>query len=158
MMKRVHILRGRAVLEERRHLPFQVVDASAIEGIRGLVGESSSIHTHTHTHIYIHTSKLHPSPQLYVAPPYDCKVRAKGTTWCINVAEGAKLGQNGLKMGSKHLFEHPQWSRITFGKTHFSPLFHPSLLPKQPPFKAFLGFSMGKNTSPWAQNGLKKLV
>ena len=26
------------------HLPFQVLDASAIEGIRGLVGESSSIY------------------------------------------------------------------------------------------------------------------
>ena len=32
----------RDVLEERRHLPFQVLDASAIEGIRGLAGESSS--------------------------------------------------------------------------------------------------------------------
>ena len=32
-------------LEERRHLPFQVLDASAIEGIRGLVGESSSIYS-----------------------------------------------------------------------------------------------------------------
>ena len=30
---------GRHVLEERRHLPFQVLDASAIEGIRGLVGD-----------------------------------------------------------------------------------------------------------------------
>ena len=33
------------VLEERRHLPFQVLDASAIEGTRGLVGESSSIYS-----------------------------------------------------------------------------------------------------------------
>ena len=33
------------VLEERRHLPFQVLDASAIEGIRGLVGESSSFYS-----------------------------------------------------------------------------------------------------------------
>ena len=33
------------VLEERRHSPFQVLDASAIEGIRGLAGESSSIHS-----------------------------------------------------------------------------------------------------------------
>ena len=47
---------------------------------------------------------LHPSPQLYVAPPCGSKVRAKGTTWCIHVAEGAKLGQNGLKMGYFRLF------------------------------------------------------
>ena len=36
---------GGDVLEERRHLPFQVLDASAIEGIRGLAGESSSIYS-----------------------------------------------------------------------------------------------------------------
>ena len=36
---------GRDVVEEGRHLPFQVLDASAIEGIRGLVGESSSIYS-----------------------------------------------------------------------------------------------------------------
>ena len=35
----------RDVLAERRHLPFQVLDASAIEGIRGLAGESSSIYS-----------------------------------------------------------------------------------------------------------------
>ena len=28
-----------------RHLPFQVLDASAIEGIRGLAGESSSMYS-----------------------------------------------------------------------------------------------------------------
>ena len=37
----------------------------------------------------------------------------------IHVAEGAKIDQNGLKMGSKHLFVHPQWSRITLGRTRF---------------------------------------
>ena len=36
---------GRVVVEEGGHLPFQVLDASAIEGIRGLVGESSSIYS-----------------------------------------------------------------------------------------------------------------
>ena len=35
----------RDVLEERGHFPFQVLDASAIEGIRGLAGESSSIYS-----------------------------------------------------------------------------------------------------------------
>ena len=40
-------------------------------------------------------------------PPHGSKVRAKGTKWCIHVVEGAKLGQNGLKTGKKHLFEHP---------------------------------------------------
>ena len=32
---------------------------------------------------------------------------------------GAKMACNGLKMGSFHLFRHPKWSRIIFGKTHF---------------------------------------
>ena len=36
---------ARDVSEERRHSPFQVLDASAIEGIRGLAGESSSIYS-----------------------------------------------------------------------------------------------------------------
>ena len=44
---------------------------------------------------------------------------AKGTTWCIHVEEGAKLGQNGLKMRPFHLFGHPEWSKINFGKTRF---------------------------------------
>ena len=35
--------RGWDVLEERMHSPFQVLDASAIEGTRWLAGESSSI-------------------------------------------------------------------------------------------------------------------
>ena len=32
---------------------------------------------------------------------------------------GAKMACNGLKMGSFHLFRHPKWARIIFGKTHF---------------------------------------
>ena len=56
---------------------------------------------------------------LVLAPPHGSKVRAKGTKRCIHVVKGAKIGQNGLKMGSKHLFEHPKWSAITFGKTRF---------------------------------------
>ena len=62
-------------------------------------------------------------PLIYTPLPYSTwlqsKVRAKGTTWCIYVAEGTKLDQNGLKMGSKHLFVHPEWSKITFGKMCF---------------------------------------
>ena len=78
----------------------------------------SNIYTYIHIYIYIYISfNTHPSPQLRVAPPCVFRVRAKGTAWCIHVAEGAKLDQNGLKMGSKHLFMHPQWSRVTFGKT-----------------------------------------
>ena len=33
--------------------------------------------------------------------------------------EGPKWLANGLKMGSFHLFRHPKWLRIIFGKTHF---------------------------------------
>ena len=47
------------------------------------------------------------------------EVRVKGSTWCIHMAEGAKLDQNGLKMGSFHLFVHPKSSRVTFGKMCF---------------------------------------
>ena len=43
----------------------------------------------------------------------------------------------GLKKGSFHFFVHPKWSRITFGKTHFSPIFDPFFIAKQPIFKAF---------------------
>ena len=41
---------------------------------------------------------------------------------------------NELKMGSFHLFRHPKWSRIIFGKHIFDPFF---LVSKQPIFKAF---------------------
>ena len=47
---------------------------------------------------------------------------------------------NGPKKGSFHLFRHPQWSRIIFGKTHFYPFF----VPKQPIFKAFWDFRRAK--------------
>ena len=43
----------------------------------------------------------------------------------------------GLKKGSFHLFVHPKWSGIIFGKTHFRPIFDPFLDPKLPIFKAF---------------------
>ena len=35
----------------------------------------------------------------------------------------AKTRHHGLKMRQNHLFEHPEWSWITFGKTRFSPIF-----------------------------------
>ena len=52
---------GRDVLEERRHSPFQVLDASAIEGIRGLAGESSSIYSC----IQIYKALTPPAPPAY---------------------------------------------------------------------------------------------
>ena len=63
----------------------------------------------------------------------------------------AKTRHHGLKMGPNHLFEHHKWSRIIFGKTRFSPIFDPFLVPKRPIFKAFWDF-------PWPithQHGLK---
>ena len=77
------------------------------------------IYIYMYMYIYIYiciyiSSNLHPSPVTLRG-----KVRAKGTTWCIHVAEGTKLNQNKLKMGSKHLFVHHQWSKITFEKMHF---------------------------------------
>ena len=56
-----------------------------------------------------------------MASPHGSKVRAKGTKWCIHVVEVAKLGQNGLKTGSKHLFEHPKWSGSLLEKRGFDP-------------------------------------
>ena len=63
--------KARDVLEERRHLPFRVLDASAIEGIRGLVGESSYIDN------CIHICKALTPP----APPPPSVSRRDGRTW-----------------------------------------------------------------------------
>ena len=49
---------GRDVLEGGGHLPFQVLDASAIEGFRGLVGESASIYSR----IQIYKALTPPAP------------------------------------------------------------------------------------------------
>ena len=43
---------------------------------------------------------------------------------------------NGLKRGSFHMFRHPKWSRIIFGKAHIGPIFDPFFFPNQH-FKAF---------------------
>ena len=47
----------------------------------------------------------------------------KGATWCIHVAEGAKVGQNGLKMGSLHSFVHPRCRGSLLEKHIFDALF-----------------------------------
>ena len=44
---------------------------------------------------------------------------------------------NRLKKGSFHLFRHPKWYRIIFGKPHFGLIFYPFLVAKQPIFKVF---------------------
>ena len=68
---RTPALRGAPlILEERRHSPFQVLDASAIEGIRGLAGESSSIYSCIQ--IYIR-----PLPPLPPPPPQRIAARRK---------------------------------------------------------------------------------
>ena len=54
------------------------------------------------------------------------------------------MAQNRLKMGSFHLFVHPKWSTITFGKTRFGPIFGPCLVLKQPIFKALRDFRRAK--------------
>ena len=56
------------------------------------------------------------------------------------------MAQNGLKMGSFHLFVHPKRSRITFGKHILDPFLDPFFVPKRPIFKAFWDF-------PWAKTG-----
>ena len=85
-------------------------------------------------------------------------VSARDTTLCIQVVEGPNLYDDGLKMGSKHLFEHPKWFKITFGKTRFCPSFDPFLVPKGCNFKAFWEFPWAKTCHYGLKNGLKTLV
>ena len=103
------------------------------------------IYIYIYTYIYIY---IYIYPLIYTPLPYSMwlrsKVHARGTTWCIHVAEGTKLDQNGLKMGSIHLFVHPQWFNITLGKTCFGPIFHPFLLPNRPLFKEYWDFHGSK--------------
>ena len=56
----------------------------------------------------------------------------------------AKMACHGLKKDSFHLFRHPKWSRIIFGKTHFCPIFDSFLVAKQPIFMAFWDFRGAK--------------
>ena len=56
---------------------------------------------------------------------------------------GAKMACNGLKMGSFHLFRHPKWSRIIFGKTHFFDPFLTHFLPPNSPFSRHFGILGG---------------
>ena len=76
----------------------------------------------------------------------------------LGTFHGPKRCHHGLKMGQKHLFEHPKWSRIAFEKnvflTHFGPIFGLETAH----FQGILAFSMAENVSPRAQNGLKTLV
>ena len=65
--------------------------------------------------------------------------------------EGPKWLAMGSERGSFHLFLHPKWSRIIFGKTHFLPIFDLFLVPKLPIFKAFGGFGGPK----WLAMGSK---
>ena len=37
----------------------------------------------------------------------------------LGFSMGQKTRHHGLKTSQNHLFEHPEWPRITFGKTHF---------------------------------------
>ena len=86
----------------------------------GFAGGDSAIYIYIYIYIYRYIYiYIYIYPLIYTPLPYSTwlhsQVRAKGTTWCIHVAERTKLDQNGLKMGSKHLFVYAQWSKITFG-------------------------------------------
>ena len=62
---------------------------------------------------------------------------------------------NGLKMGSFHLFRHPKWSRIIFGRIHFRSIFDPFFVPKWPIFKAFWAFGRAKKGRHWLKTRQK---
>ena len=51
--------------------------------------------------------------------------------------KGLNIVKTSSKKGSCHLFLHPQWSTITFGKMLFLPIFDPFLLPKRALFRVF---------------------
>ena len=68
------------------------------------------------------------------------------------------MPQNGLKIGSFHPFVHPKWSRMSFEKMRFGPIFDPFLVPKQRIFKAFWELPEDQNGPPQAQNGPKTLA
>ena len=68
------------------------------------------------------------------------------------------MGCNGLKKGPFHLFVHPKWPRIIFGKTTFLTHFDPFLVAKQPIFKAFCDFGGAKMGCNGLKNGLIPLV
>ena len=75
------------------------------------------------------------------------RVRHKCTNSCVHVARWAKVGQNGLKMGPIHTFEHPKWPKIIFGKTHFLTRFSHIFGPPMAHFQSFF----------WTLEGPKRL-
>ena len=68
-------------------------------------------------------------------------------------SSSADLRHHRLTMGSKDLLEHHKWSRITFGKKHFRPIFDPVLVLKRPIFKAFWGSPWPESVPPRAHKG-----
>ena len=64
----------------------------------------------------------------------------------------AKTRHHGLKMGRKHLFEHPEWSKSTFGS-----MFDPFLVPKRLLFKACWDFPRAKTRTHRYKMGKKHL-
>ena len=67
------------------------------------------------------------------------------------MVQWAKQGQTQLKMGAIVPFEHPKWSGIIVGKTHFGHIFDMCLVTKWPIFKAFWDLRWAK----MARDGLK---
>ena len=66
---------------------------------------------------------------------------------------GAKKAQNGLKMGSFHVFVHFKWSTTTPGKTSCSP----SVAPKTAHFQGISGLSTGEPCHSGLERGYKHL-
>ena len=69
----------------------------------------------------------------------------------------AKTRTHGYKMGKKQFLENPEWCRVTFGEARFD-RFLTHFSSQNRVFQEILGFSMGQNASPRAQNGPKTLV
>ena len=102
--------------------------------------------------IYIY---IYIRPLIYTPLPYSTwlhsKVRAKGTTCCIYVAEGTKLDQIGPRNGLKTLVCAPRMFQDHFWKNVFLTNFSPIFAPETAPFQGISGFPRAK-TCP---NGLQ---
>ena len=69
----------------------------------------------------------------------------------------AKTRQHGYKMGKKQFLENPEWCGVIFGEARFD-RFLTHFSSQNRVFQGILGFSIGQNASPRAQNWPKTLV
>ena len=70
----------------------------------------------------------------------------------LSALRGAKMAQHGLKMGSFHLFRHPEWSKSIFGKHIFDPFLSDFWSQNSPFSRHFVTLEWPK----WLERGSKR--